>query len=204
MNIQRTNLWKAQQDNLWLDKVLAGQGGLRVAFWDLECTSLSAMIGRLLCCSFKEIDKKPYTFRGDDDKFKGRRPSDDSKLAVAIRDELEKFDIIVTHNGKLFDAKFLAGRLLKAGARPREKRYHIDSLWIIRSNMRISAKLDNVQQFIGLEDKKTPLLWDQWMDAAGGQREAMNEVVKHCEQDVKVLEQAYKRLIPHINGLVLG
>lgn len=204
MIMHRQPPWKAARQNAELDSILSGSGGYSIVFWDLECTSLSAMIGRVLCCSFKPIGKKPYTFRADDPKHKGRRASDDSKLVIAVRDELEKYDIIVGHNSKLFDAKFLAGRLLKAGARPREKRFHVDSMWCIRSHMRISSKLDNVQQFLGLEDKKSPITWDSWADAAAGDKAAMDEVVYHCEQDVKVLELAYKKLIPYIGNVTIG
>src|SRR5262245_59132036 len=204
MNLTRTNLWKVKQENEHIDKILAGKTDLRVGFWDLECTSLSAMIGRVLCCSFKSIGQKAYTFRGDDAKYKGRRPSDDSKLVVAIRDELEKFDIIVGHNSKMFDARFLAGRLLKAGARAREKRLHVDTMWVIRSHMRVSSKLDNVQQFLGLPLAKTPISWESWQDAAANLKEAMDEVVHHCEQDVKVLELAYYKLIPYVGSVILG
>lgn len=185
------------------EKIMRGEAP-RVVMWDLECTSLSGMIGRILCCSFKPYGEEPYTFRGDEKRFKRADIVDDSLLAVAIRDELEKYDVIVGHNSKLFDSKFLAARLFKAGERPRENRLHIDTMWAVRSNLRISSKLENIQNFAGLEDKKTPITWDDWMRAGAFVKPAMDQVVKHCEQDVKVLEEAYRKLIPYIKSLREG
>ncbi len=184
-------------------KLLQGKP-LSVAMWDLECTSLSAMVGRILCCSFKELGRKPYTFRLDQSLYALADSTDDSGLATAIRDELEKYDIIVSHNGKLFDSKFLATRLLKVGERPREQRYHVDTMWTIRSNFKMSSKLDYAQQFIGLEDKKTPITWDDWQRAAASDIGGMDQVAKHCEADVRVLEGAYRKLRPYIKELKLG
>lgn len=196
----------AALDPTTLKKLLSGEP-LRVVFWDLECTHLSGMIGRILCCSFKPLGGRVYTFRGDQPGFwdpdKGDI-ADDSKLAAAIRDELEKYDIIVGHNSKRFDSPFLDARLFKAGLRPREPRFHVDTMWIIRSHLRISSKLANVQEFLPIEDKKTPITWDDWARAGAFFGEGMDRVVKHCEQDVKVLEKVYLHLLPYIKDLRKG
>lgn len=170
------------------------------------------MVGRILCCSFKPIvwgagpnDNPPYTFRGDAKEYRSRGDvADDSKLVIAIRDELESADLIVAHNGKLFDSKFLNGRLFKAGARPRATRFFFDTMWTVRTHMRISSKLANVQTFAGLSEEKTPISWDNWQRGAAFDRKAMDEIVHHCEQDVAVLEQAYWRLLPYQRTLARG
>jgi uncharacterized protein YprB with RNaseH-like and TPR domain len=162
------------------------------------------MIGRILCCSFKytcgpqgKHKNEVYTFRGDDKKFRNPKDVvDDSKLVVAIRDELEKADVIVAHNGKLFDRKFLNARLLRCNERPLRPIFFVDPMWIVRSHMRISSKLQNIQQFLKLPDEKTPISWEQWARGSSFDKPAMDEIVYHCEKDVKVLEQAYWRLLP--------
>jgi uncharacterized protein YprB with RNaseH-like and TPR domain len=177
---------------------------MRVIAYDLECSSLSGMIGRILCSGFKEIlppelklNTKPYVFRGDDPKYKNSKDlADDSKLAVAIRDELEKYDIIVGHNCKLFDKKFLNARLAHAGERGLESKWTVDTMWLVRTHLRTSSKLDNVQKFLGLEDEKTAISWDDWQRAVGGDKRAFDVIVKHNIQDVLVLEQAYWKLLP--------
>lgn len=179
---------------------------MRIVGFDLECTSLSGMVGRMLCCGFKKFTEEQnspaYIFRGDVPKYRNKLDIvDDSKLAVAIRDELETYDIIVGHNSKLFDRKFLNARLMKAGERPLKPMWHVDTMWIIRTHARMSSKLDNVQRFMGLPMEKTPITWDNWMRAAAFDKKGMDEVVSHCQADVEVLEQAYWRLIPFMRQI---
>lgn len=179
---------------------------MRILGWDLECSSLSGMMGRVLCCSFIPLiqgrEGEPYTYRGDGKEYRNQRDIvDDSKLVVAIRNELERADLIVAHNGKLFDRKFLNARLLKAGERPLRPIFFIDTMWVIRSHMRISSKLINVQQFLNLPDEKTPITWDNWARAGAFDKKAMDEVVEHCEMDVRVLEHAYWRLLPFVRTI---
>jgi uncharacterized protein YprB with RNaseH-like and TPR domain len=174
---------------------------MRIIGWDLECSSLSGMMGRVLCSGFKEIlpnrRGEITVLRGDEKPFFNRRDiADDSKLVIAVRDMLESYDLLVTHNGKLFDRKFLNARLLKAGERPLESMFHIDTMWLVRAHLRTSSKLDNVQQFLGLEDEKTKITWDDWQRAMGGDKKSMNVICKHVIQDVKVLEEAYWNLLP--------
>jgi uncharacterized protein YprB with RNaseH-like and TPR domain len=122
---------------------------------------------------------------------------DDSKLCVAIANELSKYNCIVTWNGKQFDVPFLNARLAKYGFPAFKPQFHIDLMYYAGGvSMRIgSRKLLNVQKFLGLEDEKTDMKWETWQLAATGNKKAMDSVVEHCEQDVKVLAQAYDRMI---------
>lgn len=181
---------------------------MRIVGWDLECSSLSGMVGRILCSGFKAIipseygNTKAYIFRGDDKLFFNKKNlADDAELARATRDELEKFDVVVAHNGVLFDRKFLNARLLKASERPLKPMFFVDTMWIVRTHMRTSSKLDNLQQYLGLPDEKTKITWDDWQRAMGGNKLAMNAIVEHNTQDLKVLEQAYWRLLPAMRTL---
>ena len=180
---------------------------MRIVSWDLETTNLSALMGRILCASFYPIiDGKrthPYTLRLDAPRYRGRSRIDDNKLAVAIRDELETYNMIVGWNSKLFDAPLLNARLAKVGARPLHAQFHLDLMYYAGGcSMRIgSRKLENVQKFFALAESKTQITWDNWSLAAGGDRAALNEVVHHCEQDVKVLAAAYWRMLPAVANL---
>ena len=163
-------------------------------------------MGRILCCSFIPIkwdmDDPPYTFRGDDPHYRNKNDiCDDSKLVIAIRNELEAVDMLVAHNGKLFDRKMLNARLFKAGERPLQPKWFLDTMWTVRTHMRISSKLANLQQYAGLSEEKTPITWDNWQRAGAFNRDAMSEVVKHCEQDVKVLRELYWRVLPYTRTL---
>ena len=176
---------------------------MKVVFWDLETTDLKALMGRILCSSFVTLDGEAYTFRLDEKPWKGRSKIDDSRLVVAVRDELEKYDLIVVHNGRLFDIPMLNARLAKANERPLRTHFVLDTRWYLNSaSMRIgSAKLENAQKFFGLGEEKTPITWENWQLAATHDKAAMDEVVYHCEQDVKVLKQLYPHVLPYVKTL---
>lgn len=164
-------------------------------------------MGRILCASFVPIlsdrKAKPYTFRLDDKAYRSKSRIDDGKLCVAIRDELEKYHLIVGWNSKLFDAAFLNARLAKIDERPLRAQLHLDLMYYAGGgSMRIgSKKLVNVQKYFNLTEAKTEISWDHWNLAAGGDASSLNEVVKHCEADVKVLTEAYWKLLPHVANL---
>jgi uncharacterized protein YprB with RNaseH-like and TPR domain len=182
---------------------------MKIVAWDLETSDLKALMGRMFCCSFCPIvpgqPHKPYTFRLDDPKYRGHGLTDDSKLALAVARELEQYNMIVGWNSKLFDLPFLNARLTKskqqaALCRPQ---FHLDLMYYAGGcSLRIgSKKLDNVQRFLRLSTAKTPIEWDDWSAVASGDKASMNRVVQHCEADVKVLAEAYWRLLPNVANI---
>lgn len=178
-----------------------------VRFFDLETSSLEGGFGRLYCASFVDLTADPdqvVTFRRDRAPWKGRKASDDSRLAVAIRDYLEAADIIVSWNGTWFDIPFLNARLVEAGERTlrvsRESGgvQHIDLKMYARPPMMRPGRssLEKVQDWLQLENSKTSLVPAIWADAATGDKEAMDAIVAHCEADVLVLREVWPRLAP--------
>lgn len=181
---------------------------MKIVAFDIETTSLEASLGRILCASFQPVwnngeRAEPYTFRGDSKKFKRKDPLNDMALCEAIRDELEKYHCIVTWNGKLFDVPFLQARLLKHEKRRFHPHLHADMMWYAGGNSnRIGSKrLATVQEYLSLESSKTPLDRETWQRAAAFHKESFDKVVEHCEADVKVLEEAYWRLLPAVANL---
>ena len=157
-------------------------------------------------------DKRPHDLAasGHAKHIPGDEIVDDSKLVVAIRDELESADIIVSWNGILYDVPMLNARLQVAGERIYHnktwpKGAHLDLMYYATgSAIRIgSKKLDNVAKFFKLSNQKTPLDGKTWQRAAVGDRGAMNEVVEHCEADVMVLRDTFPILAAHVKKLVL-
>lgn len=178
---------------------------MKTVFWDLETTDLKALMGRILCCSFIELgsDAEAYTYRQDHLPWRRDDVIDDSQLVTAIRDRLETYDLIVAHNGRLFDIPMLNARLSKAGERPLKTHFVLDTRWYLNSSsMRIgSAKLENAQKFFKLGTAKTPLSWETWQRAAALEGDAMDEVVAHCEADVRVLRELYPHVLPYVTTL---
>lgn len=177
---------------------------MKILFFDTESTDLKGMMARMLCASFCDLTGKPYTLRLDDPALRGRSKIDDGKLCVAIRDELEKANLIVSWNGKLHDIPLLNAKLAKAGHRRYvPKNWHLDLMYYAGGvSMKIgSRKLDNVAKFFKLPEQKSPLDWDTWQAAGVGEKEAVDYVVHHCEADVKVLRAAYDHLLPYVASL---
>lgn len=185
---------------------------MRIAAFDMETTDLKAFMGTLLCGSFQSIvppeceQPEPYTYHVEINKKKNIDPNPDKDLAIALRNEVEKYDTIVTWNGKMFDVPMLNARLLFHNERPIRTRWHVDMMYYAgySSNRIGSKKLDNVQKFMKLGEAKTPLDWEVWKMAMRGSSEAMLKVIDHCQQDVKVLTQAYWRLLPYVRNWARG
>lgn len=181
---------------------------MNVVFWDTESTDLAASWGRLLCSSFVSLHGEPKTFRGDLGKSKGKTKVDDSRLAAATRDELEKADIVVSWNGKLHDVPLLNARLAVAGERnvrlgERYGTLHVDLMWYATgSSLKIGGRsLATVSKFFGVKHSKTPLDGETWQLAGVLDRPAMDAVVEHCEADVLVLRDLWDYLCPHVKNV---
>jgi len=171
----------------------------RLTFWDLETTNLTAIMGRILVCAFADEFGQTKALRYED--YPGKSVIDDGPLGTAIRDELEKSDVWVTWNGKLFDVPLLNSRLLKAGERPlRSDVKHIDLMYYAggQFNRIGSRKMENVSKFVNSPNRKTPLDWETWQMAAVGDRAAMDSVVEHGLADVLVTRDLFASLKPAI------
>lgn len=182
---------------------------MRITVFDIESTDLGGNFGRLLCCSFVDVGTAAvHTFRRDRAKWKGSKLTDDSKLAVAIRDRLERSDIVVGWNSILFDVPFVNARLVAIGERPihlGEKfgSHHLDLMYYAGGqSMRLPGRsLDKVSKFFHSENVKTPLLPEVWADAGTGDRAAMDLVVEHCEADVLTTAELFPKLAPFVKKI---
>src|SRR5205814_10567068 len=141
----------------------------RIATYDIEATNLKPNVGRILCCYFKPLGEEPYGFNAHERGFFKPDVCDDGDLSAAIRDELEKYDIIVGWNSKNFDTKFINSRCIRVGERTKVAQYQLDSMWSWRSKFNAWSGLNAVQQFAAgdAETHKTSVAWEQWMRALG-------------------------------------
>lgn len=180
--------------------VVPGAGeyvGPRIVFWDIETTDLNGFFGRLLACSFADSWGNVTTYRYTD--FDRSNAIDDHLLAVAIRDELERYDIVCGWNSHDFDHRFLDARLLHAGERPlRQDSMRLDLMWHFYKVRAGSRRLDNAAKFFRTADQKTPLSPETWALAGTGDLAALEEVVEHCEADVLTTRAVYARVKPMI------
>lgn len=188
---------------------------MRILAWDLECSSLNADFGIILCCGSKEVDKgKPEILNildyvgKDRDMIKAER-----KMLVDISAQLLTADVWLTHYGSAgrFDLNFLNSRLLYHRLPMLPTKFpQIDTWKVAYNNLRLrNNRLITISEFLGTEDEKNAIKGDQWIRALGGHRPSMDYIVEHCRRDVLVLEEVYHLLRPlvtdHPNkGLIDG
>lgn len=159
--------------------------------FDLETTNLNADFGIILCGVVKSSHGKPQVFRGDrlNPKWSTKR-SDDSHVLKALVEELEKYDIWIAHNGQKFDIPYLRSRLLKFGFPSLANKKLIDPCHLARNKLKISYNsLEKIANHMGC-NSKTDLDPDIWLKASlDGCRRSMDEVCRHCVEDVITLEK---------------
>jgi len=164
-----------------------------VCTWDLESSHLKANFAQLLTSAIKPYGwGKPTIFVRDN-----LPSSDDRKLLKQTRDELEKYDIIITYYGTKFDLPLLQSRLIHFGMAPLSFKGHIDAYNTAKKYINThSRRLQVISEFFGIQGKGRVVPAD-WVEAAyDGNQTALNKIAQHNKEDVEVLEETWE-LIKH-------
>lgn len=166
--------------------------------FDLETTNLSADFGIVLCAVVKPAGGKSIVFRGDDFAEWKESRSDDRMIVQCVVTELAKYDIWVAHNGHKFDVPFLRTRLMRWSLEPLPAKKLIDPVLLARNKLRLSFNsLSQVANHLGC-NSKTDVRPEHWLKAAlDGDKSSMDYIVRHCVEDVKVLEKVVGALKPY-------
>ena len=127
----------------------------------------------------------------------------EKSVIKCIRDVLDKADIVIGHNFKKFDNKWILRQCLKYGLKPPSSYKIVDTLLASRALMKLpSHRLDAVAKFLKckhLKDthKKFPG-HSLWLGCLKGIKEAWKEMEHYNRQDVVVNEEVYLKLRPYI------
>lgn len=143
--------------------------------------------------------KEPTVFYKD--QRKKRNVRDDRTLLKGIWKLLNEADVVITQNGKKFDAKKLNARFIINGFKPPSPYKHIDILQLNKSNFGFTSnKLEYVtdklcKKYKKLKHKKFPgqELWDECI---AGNMKAWKEMEKYNIHDVLSTEEAYDIVAP--------
>lgn len=192
---------------------------MNFAVVDFETTSLKSDQGFLLCGAFYPLGGTPYVIGlreyalnegaiKPEDKFKV-----DRRLALRLRDEIERYDGWITWNGIMYDIPYLDDRCLLSGRDgedrdPHEKRWHIDIMYQARQgkSCMTSSRLKWVEDQLGLEHRKTDLELSIWKMAEaeallGTYGDNYLYVVEHALMDVEVEREAYELLKNRVQSM---
>jgi len=114
---------------------------------------------------------------------------------------LNEADAVLHYNGKNFDVPHLNREFLQAGLKPPTPFKQIDLVHAARKQFRFpSNKLDYVSQAVGLKGKTKHEGFELWRKCMEGDDKAWRTMRRYNIQDVRLLEQLYKKLLPWIPG----
>ena len=174
---------------------------MNICVFDLETSSLKANFGIILCGVHKPIGGKASVLRIDDftDKW-----SEDASLVGALIGELSTPLILVAHNGVRFDRPFLNARAARWGLEPLNPRGRIiDPVVVARRHFAMSWNgLESLSVFLETKARKSPVDGGLWLRAIlDHDKAALDAIVKHCVNDVLVLEEVVTKLQPYLGKI---
>jgi uncharacterized protein YprB with RNaseH-like and TPR domain len=169
---------------------------MKILIFDVECSGVSfkANSGFLLCVGVKELGKPGVNMLVRDNMVPD--PLNDKKLCKQVYDVLSKADMLIGHNSKWFDLRYLNSRFLKWGIPPLPNIPHMDTCETGFKKLAIKNSLKEMGKYLHCKASKHDISMDDWVRAYAGDKKALKEIVKHCEADVKLTEQVYLKLRP--------
>lgn len=152
----------------------------------------------LLSWSAKWLGSKKILYQ---DQRNAKNIEDDSKILKGIWKLLDECDIVITQNGKSFDAKKLNARFILNGMQPPRSYRHIDTLQIAKKHFgftsnKLAYMTDKLcTKYKKLEHKLFPG-FELWRACLAGNKRAWREMERYNKHDVLSLEELYYKLIP--------
>jgi predicted nucleic-acid-binding Zn-ribbon protein/DNA polymerase elongation subunit (family B) len=159
----------------------------------------------VVCACWKELDRKTIysvSVLDDEKRFKTDLKdgfiNDDFAVVSKLREVFAEADILIGHNLKKFDYKKVNARLIFHGLEPLPKVHQLDTLTEAR---KIAAFTSNRLDYISKHltgAGKLPTEKGLWLKSLTGDRKAIRDMVTYNKQDVKILEDVYLKLRPHM------
>ena len=146
----------------------------------------------IICISYKwQYEDKVHTF----DWRMGER-----KMLKQFVNILGEADEIVAHNGDRFDLKFLRTRCVYHGVLMFPQYRTLDTLKKARGSFLFASnKLDYLGQFFKVGGKQEHEGMKMWIEIVENESEEyLEKMIKYCERDVTLLEDAYYIMSPFI------
>lgn len=173
----------------------------RILIWDIECSGLRSDFGLLLCIGYKWYgEAKTHTLNIYDYPGWQKDMTDSRKLLKDFMKVYMQADMQVTFNGKMFDVKWINGKLWHYGMPLLPPLPHVDLYFAAKTNLNMSRKsLANISSVGRFKERKFSDFDNvEWLKASVGHMQSLRSIVKHCHADLRVTEEAYDRLAPFI------
>lgn len=125
---------------------------------------------------------------------------DDSRIVKDLWKLINEADIIVAHNAKQADVKWMNTRFIMNGLAPPKPYHIIDTLEVAKKNFGFSSnKLDALAGYFGIEHK-LDTNFELWKKSRNGDEEALKYMELYNKMDVEILQQVYIVLRPWIKN----
>lgn len=186
----------------------------RILIFDLETAPMSAYVwGRwnqnisldatisewfILCWSAKWL-YSDYIFS---DRLTSEEAinEDDSRIMKSLWALIDEADVIIAHNAKGADIKWMNTRFLLNGMNPPKPYHVIDTLEVAKREFKFSSnKLDALAGYFGIQHK-LETNFNLWKRCLKGEEEALYYMSEYNKVDVKILEEVYLNLRPWIKN----
>ena len=148
----------------------------------------------MMCFGAKWQGKKKVTFKS---------VHHDGKEAMLkeLHSMMEEADALVGWNSAAFDHKHIKREFLENGMAPPSTVKDLDLMSVVKANFKFpSNKLDYVAQALGVGSKVKHSGFQLWIDCMAGDDKAWQEMKKYQIQDVVLLEELYRVLLPWLPG----
>lgn len=131
----------------------------------------------------------------------GKKQCDKALLKKFCKD-LKKAKLVIAHNGDRFDIKWIKTRALFHELDPVTNIHTVDTLKLARSNFAFNSnKLDYIVKYLQLGSKVATGGMALWDKVAEGDEKALDKMGKYCDNDVKILEKLFIKLLPYVDKL---
>lgn len=143
------------------------------------------------------------------DQRRAKLVEDDKNIMAGLWKLLDEADVVITQNGKAFDAKKVNARFVLNGMTPPSPYKHIDTLQLAKKSFAFSSnKLEYMSEKLCVKYKKLKSKeyagFDLWKACLAGDVKAWREMEKYNKHDVLATEELYTKLAPWGVGVDLN
>lgn len=172
-----------------------------IGYFDIESSSLVADFG--FCITWKILDENDVMYGRTITKEEVLSPgTPDKQIMKELISELNNFDLIYTYNGTRFDFPFVRTRAVvnKLDFPMFGSIKHKDVYYIIKNKFRLHRKsLEVACEMLLGETDKTHWMGKHWIGAVQGNRDSLDYIDVHCENDVKDLKKLTNKVLDFAN-----
>lgn len=149
---------------------------------------------RIICVCYKWAgEKKVHTLDW------GLNKQCDKKIIEKIAPVLAQADLVVGHNSDRFDIRWLNGRCLYHGLKPLPAIRTEDTYKMAKRKFDLNGyRLDYLGEYLNVGRKIQTGGLGLWKRIHFDKcKKSLNDMIKYCIQDVKLLEEVHNKIAPH-------